>query len=433
VVVSCQKCRTRFQLDEARIPAKGVRVRCSKCKHAFFVAPPASHDDTIHGLAREAAAQGRPSKPHIEASVDLPPVSSGGEPEDDWEFNIDPPGGASAGSPRSREDFDDRTPPPAEITDSEPTEQESVESFFELDGLSDPGPERGNEAPARPAAPSAAPAAAARTSSPPAKERKKAPPPIAPEQEVDFQDLGNPETWDFGVPEKPRPAEKAPKTSRKAARAAAEEPPAAVHPPSEAPRVPASALGALAGGAGWLLAIALFGFGLYGTLAAGRARQPELPPIQVGSLELADVRVRHIENLHAGPLVVVTGELRNPGAAPVQGTAARVRVTGARGEVLDAQPAWLGVLLSPAELRQADPAALARGQARSARVLAERSFEPQDRISVSAVLADLPPAAAAFRIEPGALSDLPDPEHPVAPPSEPGPAPSDPSQAPGAP
>ena len=65
MVVSCQKCHTRFQLDEARIPKKGVRVRCSKCKHAFFVGKPGAEDDALHGLAEEAAATGRasPSRP----------------------------------------------------------------------------------------------------------------------------------------------------------------------------------------------------------------------------------------------------------------------------------------------------------------------------------------------------------------------------------
>jgi predicted Zn finger-like uncharacterized protein len=31
---------TKFSLDESRIPAKGAKVRCSKCQHVFFVTPP---------------------------------------------------------------------------------------------------------------------------------------------------------------------------------------------------------------------------------------------------------------------------------------------------------------------------------------------------------------------------------------------------------
>jgi predicted Zn finger-like uncharacterized protein len=31
---------TKFSLDESKIPAKGAKVRCSKCQHVFFVTPP---------------------------------------------------------------------------------------------------------------------------------------------------------------------------------------------------------------------------------------------------------------------------------------------------------------------------------------------------------------------------------------------------------
>lgn len=39
MIVTCEGCQTRFQLDDERIPSQGVRVRCSCCRHGFFVAP----------------------------------------------------------------------------------------------------------------------------------------------------------------------------------------------------------------------------------------------------------------------------------------------------------------------------------------------------------------------------------------------------------
>ena len=39
MVIACSKCQTRFHVEDARVPEAGVRVRCSKCKHAFFVRP----------------------------------------------------------------------------------------------------------------------------------------------------------------------------------------------------------------------------------------------------------------------------------------------------------------------------------------------------------------------------------------------------------
>src|SRR4030042_145971 len=40
MIVTCASCMTKFSLDESKIPAKGAKVRCSKCQHVFFVVPP---------------------------------------------------------------------------------------------------------------------------------------------------------------------------------------------------------------------------------------------------------------------------------------------------------------------------------------------------------------------------------------------------------
>ena len=41
MIITCEQCSTQFQLDDSRVPAQGVRVRCSRCRHAFFAKPPA--------------------------------------------------------------------------------------------------------------------------------------------------------------------------------------------------------------------------------------------------------------------------------------------------------------------------------------------------------------------------------------------------------
>jgi len=40
MIVTCASCLTKFNLDELKIPGKGAKVRCSRCKHVFFVAAP---------------------------------------------------------------------------------------------------------------------------------------------------------------------------------------------------------------------------------------------------------------------------------------------------------------------------------------------------------------------------------------------------------
>lgn len=41
MIVQCQQCDTKFNLDEAKVPAEGAWVRCSKCQDVFQVLPPA--------------------------------------------------------------------------------------------------------------------------------------------------------------------------------------------------------------------------------------------------------------------------------------------------------------------------------------------------------------------------------------------------------
>jgi predicted Zn finger-like uncharacterized protein len=96
LIVTCAECSTSFQLDEARIPEAGARVRCSRCKHAFFLPHPSTRPiDAVHTIASEVAADASPGAPSVSADlVDAEPdpgeAPRGVEPEaeeDDWEFN----------------------------------------------------------------------------------------------------------------------------------------------------------------------------------------------------------------------------------------------------------------------------------------------------------------------------------------------------------
>jgi predicted Zn finger-like uncharacterized protein len=51
MIVTCTSCLTKFNLDDSRIPAKGARVRCSQCKHIFYIVPPSGKkEEVIEGL-----------------------------------------------------------------------------------------------------------------------------------------------------------------------------------------------------------------------------------------------------------------------------------------------------------------------------------------------------------------------------------------------
>ena len=40
MIVTCASCLTKFSLDESKLPARGAKVRCSRCQHVFHLVPP---------------------------------------------------------------------------------------------------------------------------------------------------------------------------------------------------------------------------------------------------------------------------------------------------------------------------------------------------------------------------------------------------------
>jgi len=47
MIVTCASCLTKFYLNDSRIPAKGAKVRCSRCRHVFYVVPPPETKEEI--------------------------------------------------------------------------------------------------------------------------------------------------------------------------------------------------------------------------------------------------------------------------------------------------------------------------------------------------------------------------------------------------
>ncbi|MEM7412468.1 MAG: zinc-ribbon domain-containing protein [Myxococcota bacterium] len=116
MIVTCERCATQFQLDDTRVPVDGVRVRCSRCKHAFMVEPIAKTEiDRVHQAARRALREEAfpgvtEDMPEGEAAEAAAPADalddSWDDEESDWEFNDDLP-----------EDFADEDPAPASEDD----------------------------------------------------------------------------------------------------------------------------------------------------------------------------------------------------------------------------------------------------------------------------------------------------------------------------
>jgi len=101
VIVTCAKCETSFQLDDSRVPAEGIRVRCSRCKEAFFLQhPSASQEEAVEEVVSQALDDAAGTAPEPAADLDTktpaPEVVGSDDAiqsdddESDWEFNVDP-------------------------------------------------------------------------------------------------------------------------------------------------------------------------------------------------------------------------------------------------------------------------------------------------------------------------------------------------------
>lgn len=74
MVINCEKCGAKFNLDENLLNKNGSKVRCSVCKHIFIVTPPEPEEEPID--------------PSLEETVDLdsPPVF---KESDEMDMDID--------------------------------------------------------------------------------------------------------------------------------------------------------------------------------------------------------------------------------------------------------------------------------------------------------------------------------------------------------
>lgn len=82
MIVQCEKCKTKFRLDESLLKEKGSKVRCSVCSHVFMVYPPESSstepspgqwDEEFQETVAIDAAAGVPetSEPGLEEEIDF--------------------------------------------------------------------------------------------------------------------------------------------------------------------------------------------------------------------------------------------------------------------------------------------------------------------------------------------------------------------------
>jgi predicted Zn finger-like uncharacterized protein len=334
VIVTCERCETEFQLDDARVPMSGARVRCSRCKHAFFVLPPAATRDQAIDQAASAALADDPAPGITEDLPGAPGAPSGADPaegdgddsESDWQFNGDLPADPGDSSPDLHVSGLARAAQPADLATGDP--ESDADSGPSLELASEP--ER-TPAPARVAA-----------------SEPQTPDPAE-------EDLGSPVDWDFfDKPAQPTPpAATAPQ--RAGARALVI--PLDIAREPEARRDVPVALRRAVDAAGWLAVLGLC------AVALARGLAPPAPvetswPAPAPGLALADVRAHWLDNASLGRLYVVSGRVENqtPEVAALPPLALELRDES--GRPIGAPIPLRGA--GPAErLREADAGALA--------------------------------------------------------------------------
>jgi len=400
VIVTCGECSTQFELDDSKVPARGIRVRCSRCKHAFLVQPPGiSPSDRIQQAAEDALSGD--SSPVPETTQDLPggaEVDDGGS-EADWEFNHDfghgeeaEEGGADRSvvargaieSPPRPDSAGSRVPeladgPVADLR-ADPTPDLREDSTTDLDSrveIESPPPETRDT--------SAFGAPSARTSTP-----VEAPDEAGARSDSATASLALGSI--FSTPEELAEADAKAEADGAAARAAA----ASLDVDADSPM--AIRLGRIANAAGWLVTIALIGAAVYGSFIPRAPQSTAAGSAQVlDGMEAESVEGRWIENAVAGPIFVVSGTLRTTGRGPVVAPL-HVQLVDEWGDVLDVPPAPVGPEFARRALREQDPAILTEAHGRASQWLARAPIAGGERRRFQAVFMDLPPAAAAFRL-----------------------------------
>jgi predicted Zn finger-like uncharacterized protein len=381
LIVTCEQCTTQFQLDDAKVPPGGVRVRCSRCKHAFFIRPSGESPELgrADSAAQDALDAEAPPPPDPTEDLSAPEGDAGSDFEDpddptnesDWEFNEAPIGGDLSGEER-----------PAEAHDF------AREAIDDLLG-------------SRPA-PAAATAPGTGRSEPAA----------AAELGAEDEDLGSPDSWDLLADDPPAAAgadqaadpEAVAAPARRGPALAGLAPPVAEWTPPSEPSVVLAWIARMGHAIGWSATAILFSIVAILTLAPSFTPVSEAEfgaqPVAAG-LEAQGISGRWVENAVGGALLVVSGRLVNPTPAPVAlGTRIGVRLLDANGAQLPGEPAALGPVILEWELREADPTGLQARQAEGGRALAAELIQPGQSLAFEAVLGDVPLAASRFVLEP---------------------------------
>lgn len=211
-----------------------------------------------------------------------------------------------------------------------------------------------------------------------------------------LEDLGDPAEWDFLEETVPAPPAEA-----KLEEPIAQTPKPVATPrrlPTLPPRVKRFAARAIGGG-GWVLCVGLILAGLGQTLRVALAPVAPAPllPAVGGGLEVRDLVARNLENLHAGPILVVSGVVAPRGSGP---SGMRLQLLDAEGRPLEGAEAWAGPPVAERALREYDPS----------RLRADQAAHSHDLVfggAFDAIFSPIPSQARGVSMQPAPIREVP--------------------------
>lgn len=438
MIVQCVRCETRFQLDASRVPATGVRVRCSRCKESFFLPhPSASESEVVHGIAEEAVSGASlspgPSQDLVASTdvsdppagsapvdADASPVSVGIREDEDWQFDdeIPEPETAREAPPVPQEveaALDVEAPQVATALDADVNAEVAFGSVDDFSSLIEEVGAEGSpdyvigdsvegDLSAAPDPLAHAPAEEASTGG--------AAPTVA--GAVD-PELGDPEDWNFFSDasgsdyQAPPTATPTTQTSQETQQAGDDELASESGEATSYDAVELSAGGAesalaRAGSAvGWVATISLIAFGfVQGFFLDPLRAHREAPSVAIGAFSADRLVPSWVENQYEGRILAIRGRLVNPTATSLrQEQTILVALLDAEGNAIASPPALAAMSLSEQAIRELPAAELRGAQARAAGALASVTLAAGDSLAFTALFHDVPEDAKAFALQTG--------------------------------
>jgi len=123
MTVTCPSCSDSFPVDPAKIPAGGIKARCSSCQGIIDISPPAVEAPAAPAEEEAAAPEETPSPMGDDAVIETPAATEGMDEFGEREVTFDEPLEPAAPEPETATPEPETTEPMADAAPATPAEE----------------------------------------------------------------------------------------------------------------------------------------------------------------------------------------------------------------------------------------------------------------------------------------------------------------------